>query len=163
MENNQYARAGRVMFILVWIIVFVGLFLFFSYYEKTNKPVFNSNHSEMTLSPDRDGHYRVKGKINNIAVVFLIDTGATSVAIPQQLAERMHLVGRYPITIVTANGEVTGSLTRVDELSFGEFILRDVKAVIIPSRRDDEVLLGMNVLAQFNITQQDRRLILKKQ
>jgi aspartyl protease family protein len=116
----------------------------------------------MILSADQEGHYHIKGRINEYPVEFLVDTGATLVAIPQVLADRLHVTGHYPITMLTANGEVTGSLTRLQKLSIGEFILNDVKAVIIPSNDENLVLLGMNVLSKFNIVQQDNRLILKR-
>lgn len=163
MSDEQYNRAGRVMFLLVWIILFFGLFVFFYYYDKSNSKVYVASHSEFALSADHAGHYRIKGKINEYPVEFLVDTGATLVAIPQSIATQLHVTGRYPVTISTANGDVTGSLTRLQQLSFGEFELKDIKAVIIPGSDDDTVLLGMNVLSQFNMVQEDNRLVLKKQ
>jgi aspartyl protease family protein len=162
MSDDQYARAGRVMFILVWLILFTGLFLFFYYYQNSDGRTYVGNKGELIIGADSSGHYRIKGHINSYSVEFLLDTGATLVAIPQNIADRLHISGRYPVTISTANGEVTGSLTRIQELSFGGFNLGNVKAVIIPAS-DDTVLLGMNVLSQFNIMQQDKRLVLKKE
>ncbi|BCA96313.1 aspartyl protease [Legionella antarctica] len=162
MSNDQYDRTGRIMFLFVWIILFAGLFLFFYYHQKSENTVYSSNHTEMILSADKEGHYHIKGRINEYPVEFLVDTGATLVAIPQALADRLHIRGRYPIKMFTANGEVTGSLTRLKQLSVGEFILKDVKAVIIPGNDNSLVLLGMNVLSQFNMVQQDMRLILKR-
>ena len=162
MSNDQYERTGRLMFLFVWIILFIGLFLFFYYHGKSENPIYSSSRSEVTLNADREGHYHIKGNINDYPVEFLIDTGATLVAIPQNIADRLHIIGRYPITMSTANGEVTGSLTRLQQLSFGEFVLNDVKAVIIPGNDDGVVLLGMNVLSQFNLEQQDKKLLLKR-
>ncbi|WP_367274379.1 TIGR02281 family clan AA aspartic protease [uncultured Legionella sp.] len=163
MSDEQYNRAGRVMFLFVWIILFFGLFLFFYYYESSDSKVYVASNSEFALSADREGHYWIKGKINEHPVDFLVDTGATLVAIPQSIATQLKITGRYPITISTANGDITGSLTRLQQLSFGEFELQDIKAVIIPGSDNDTVLLGMNVLSQFNMIQEDNRLILKKQ
>jgi aspartyl protease family protein len=147
---------------LVWIILFSGLFLFFYYQGTSDTTVYKANHSEMILSADKAGHYHIKGQINEYPVDFLVDTGATLIALPQTVADRLHITGRYPITISTANGDVTGSLTRLKQVSFGEFTLTDVKAVIIPGGEDELVLLGMNVLSQFNIVQQDKHLLLKR-
>lgn len=162
MSDEQFDRTARVMFLLVWAILFIGLFLFFYYYGKSDNTGYVVNRGELVLSANREGHYHIKGKINDYPVEFLVDTGATLVAIPQSVADRLHISGRYPITMSTANGEVTGSLTRVQQLTFGEFSLTDVKAVIIPGANDDLVLLGMNVLGQFNMVQQDKKLILKR-
>lgn len=162
MNDEQYARTGRAMLLIAWIIFFVGMFLFFYYYENSESKVYLSSTSELAISAGRDGHYRIKGSINEYPVEFLVDTGASLVALPEKLAEKLNISGRYPVTIETANGEVTGSLTRLDKLSFGEFKLEDVKAVIIPGAEDDTILLGMNVLSRFHIVQQDKKLIIKK-
>lgn len=162
MSQDQYAHTGRVMFLLAWIVLFGVLFLFFYYHDQSGSSGISVSHNELVLRADRDGHYRTKGAINNYPVQFLVDTGASMVAIPQDLAERLHIPGRYPITLSTANGEVTGLLTRLEKLSFGAFTFEDVKAVIIPGDSDNTVLLGMNVLSKLNIIQQDQQLLLKR-
>ncbi|AMQ28270.1 TPA: retroviral-like aspartic protease family protein [Legionella pneumophila] len=163
MSDDQYARTGRLMFLFVWIIFFIGMFLFFYYYDKPENTIFVASRTEYVLSADNEGHYWIKGKINEYPVEFLVDTGATLVAIPQGLAKDLKITGRYPVTIETANGKVTGFLTRLQHLSFGEFHLQNVKAVIIPENDDNTVLLGMNVLSQFHMIQQGKQLILKRQ
>jgi aspartyl protease family protein len=163
MSDEQYARTGRFMFLFVWIIIFIGLFFFFSYYGSQNSQVLVANHQEFSVTANPQGHYVIDGRINEYPVAFLIDTGATLVAIPQKIADKININGKYPVSLSTANGEVTGFLTRVEQISFGAFTVYDVKAVIIPDRDDDTVLLGMNVLSRFNITQSKKRLILKNQ
>lgn len=162
MSDEQYARTGRFMFLVVWIIIFIGLFLFFSHQGNQSSQVILSNTHEFIVTADSQGNYFVKGHLNDYPVNFLIDTGATTVAIPQNVADKLHLVGGYPVVLYTANGEVTGSLTRVEQLRFGAFTLQNVKAVIMPKNNDETVLLGMNVLRQFNVSQDKSRLILKK-
>lgn len=163
MNDDQYARTGRLMFLIAWIILFIILFLFFYYQGKSDNSIYMVNHSELSLNVNQDGHYYIKGRINEYPIEFLLDTGASLVAIPQSIADRLNLSGQYEITLSTANGEVTGYLTRLQQLSFGEFTLKDVKAVIIPGGDTQIVLLGMNVLSHFNLVQQDKRLILKQQ
>lgn len=151
------------MFLIAWLLLFGMLFFFFYLFGKSESTVKSFSRSEMVLSSDGSGHYSIKGRINDYPVHFLVDTGATFVAVPEQLATRLKLQGRYPITMSTANGDVTGYLTRINELRFGDFVFQDIKAVIMPSNDDDTVLLGMNILSQFNISQQGRDLILKRQ
>lgn len=162
MSDEQYIKTGRTMFILAWIIVFCVMFVFFYFNQKSESTVYVMNRSELALTADKEGHYRIKGRINNHPVEFLVDTGATYVAISQTLADTLHVTGNYPISLSTANGNVTGSLTRLESLSFGEFNLKDVKAVIVPNNKQDDVLLGMNVLSKFTIVQKDNVLILKR-
>ena len=91
----------------------------------------------------------------------MIDTGATLVAIPQKLADKLQLQGRYSIQIRTAAGESSGSLTRIQELNFGGFTLHDVRVVIVPGGDDDTILLGVNILSQFKLLQQDKHLVIE--
>ncbi|QBR84585.1 TIGR02281 family clan AA aspartic protease [Legionella israelensis] len=161
MSNDQYARTGRTMFILAWLIFFIFLFLFFHYYGQENEPRYRIQQGQLILDADEQGHYRMPGHINDRPVHFLLDTGASLVAVPQTLANQLHLTGRYPVRIQTAGGNITGMLTRLDKLEFGKFTLKNVKAVIIPGDRDKMVLMGMNVLNQFNMIQKNKQLIIK--
>lgn len=151
------------MFIIAWLILFVLLFLFFRYYNEGKHGSYQINRGTVTITASDDGHYYIDGKINNQAVEFLVDTGASLVAIPEKLAKQLGLYGRYSITLSTASGEVTGSLTRLQQLSFAKFNLTDVKAVIVPGNEDETVLLGMNVLSQFNLLQEKKQLIIKNE
>jgi aspartyl protease family protein len=163
MSDDQFARTGRIMYFLVWIIIFVGFFLFFQFQGKQESTEIISNGQELTVSADRNGNYVVKGSLNEYPIEFMIDTGASLVAIPKQIADNLHLSGRYPLYLTTANGVVEGLGTRVEQLTIGSFTIHDVKAVIIPANEDGLVLLGMNVLSKFQITQQNHQVTLKPQ
>lgn len=162
MSDKQYAQTGRSMLILAWLILFILLFLFFRFYSQDEQGSYQIKPGLVTIAADGQGHYRIDGSINRQPVKFLIDTGATLVAIPDGLALKLNLKRRYAVTITTANGEVTGSLTRVAKLRFGNFTLYNVKAIIVPANEDNIVLLGMNVLSQFKLSQEAKRLIIKK-
>ena len=163
MSDKQYTDTGRTMYVVVWVIIFLGLFLFFRWQGSSNsvEPLVSQN--EYVVSADKQGHYTISGRINDYPVKFLVDTGASLVAIPQNVADRLHIKGRYPVAMSTANGEITGSLTRIKQVQFGTFIITDAKAVIIPANEDEVVLLGMSVLSHFSIIQQGAHLILKRQ
>ncbi|MCC5014174.1 MULTISPECIES: retropepsin-like aspartic protease family protein [Legionella] len=162
MVDKQYTQTGRWMFLIAWLLFFGLLLLFFYYYGEKEQGSYQITHGSVTIVADEQGHYYIDGSINDYPVKFILDTGATLVAIPQWLAAKLQLQGRYPISIQTASGEVTGTLTRLKQLSFAKFTLNNVKAVIVPGSDDDTILLGMNVLSQFNLSQQDKQLIIKK-
>lgn len=161
MNDEQYVRTGRTMFIATWLIFFIILFLFFHYYAQESGSGYSVQQGQLILDADRQGHYKMTGHINDKPVHFLLDTGATLVAIPEDLAKQLHLTARYPVGLQTAGGPITGMLTRLDKLEFGQFTLRNVKAVIIPGGHDNKVLMGMNVLNQFDIMQKNKQLIIK--
>ena len=94
----------------------------------------------MRLASSRQGHYLLNGQINGQGVTFLLDTGATQVAVPEALAARLALERGAPITLSTANGRATGWRTRLDQLQLGDIRLSGVAALIAPGMDGDEVL-----------------------
>jgi aspartyl protease family protein len=109
------------------------------------------------------GHYLVPGIINGQSVTFMLDTGATQVALPAGLSAQLGLRAIGPaIQVVTANGTVTARMTLIDELAFGPFVLRQVHATLNPGMNDDDIiLLGMNVLKRLEFTQRGDTLVLR--
>lgn len=117
---------------------------------------------EVTLQQNRYGHYYVGGNINGHVVEFIVDTGATQVAVPAHLADRLELRAGPPVLVSTANGNATAYLTRIDEVRVGDIVVRDVKAHLSPGMKDDEILLGMSFLRQLEFTQRGETLILRQ-
>ena len=83
------------------------------------------------------------GFINGYPVTFLVDTGATDVALSEALAERLRLQRGGGAISQTANGPVAVWQTVLDQVRIGSIALGDVRASILPTMRaDDPVLLG---------------------
>ena len=76
--------------------------------------------SQLVLQRNRAGHYR-PGEINGQPVRFLLDTGATLVAVPAQLGAPLGLQAGSRGTALTANGPVEVRATRIDTLTLGPF------------------------------------------
>lgn len=117
---------------------------------------------EVVLQRNRQGHYVVSGTINGIPVTFLLDTGATDVAIPEAIARQAGLESGYAGRAYTANGAVTVFTTTVSELRFGNITLHDVRASITPSMQADTILLGMSALQHVEFTQSGSTLTLRQ-
>ena len=117
---------------------------------------------EVVLERNRQGHYVANGFINGIAVTFLLDTGATDVAIPENIAREAHLEAGYAGQANTANGVVTVYSTRIDELTLGNIVLSNVDASITPSMNSGTILLGMSALRQIEFTQRGSTLTLRQ-
>ena len=120
------------------------------------------DYIEVRLASARGGHYRLNGQINGQAVTFLIDTGATAVAIPRELGNRLGLEPGAPVELSTANGIAEGRRTRLASLQLGDIRLQDVAAILAPNMPDNEVLLGMSALKQLEFTQRDGTLVLRQ-
>ncbi|NND90076.1 MAG: retroviral-like aspartic protease family protein [Granulosicoccus sp.] len=109
----------------------------------------------LMLSADRYGQYQLVGGANQHTVNFLVDTGASGISIPQQVASRLQLQRGRPFQVMTANGSVRVYSTRLDSLSIGPFMQRDVRAHINPAMDGDTALLGMEFLRHYDLLQRD--------
>lgn len=105
----------------------------------------------LIIKADASGHFRGKAVINAVEMPFLIDTGATQTAIPTALAQQAQLPIGGLIQTNTAGGVVNNHATRLDSLQLGNAELKNLPAYINPHL--DEVLIGMNALKYFQITQ----------
>lgn len=162
-------RAARVMLILAWIAALaLATYWFGNWEEQRDNPnrqpqsVHGDGYIEVRLASSRGGHYVLDGQIDGRSVTFLLDTGATAVAVPQQLAGELGLQPGAPVQIRTANGTVTGARTRLASLQLGDIQLHDVAALITPGMEGDEVLLGMSALKQLEFTQKGGTLVLRQ-
>jgi aspartyl protease family protein len=111
-----------------------------------------------------NGGYFVDGLINGQPVQFLVDTGATSIAMSERHAARLgiqHRVDGTRVGVGTASGNTYGHQITLRAVSIGELRLNDVKAVVIDGDSPRNVLLGMNVLSKFEIDQRENLLILR--
>ena len=116
---------------------------------------------ELVVRRDRSGHYVVPGTVNGVAVEFLVDTGATGVALPHALAQQLGLRHGPAVEIVTASDVIPGYLVTLDEVSVGPLSLRRVRGSVSEFRLGDQVLLGMSFLRHFELSQRGHSLTLR--
>ncbi|MFT6914639.1 MAG: aspartyl protease family protein [Motiliproteus sp.] len=162
-------KIGRKMMILAWIIG-LGLmtWTFGSWQEERRNPNSSPQSAEaggatqVKLLRNRQGHYVTSGKINQQAVTFLIDTGATTVAIPGELQQALGLNAGNRQSSITANGTATSYATLIERLEIGEIVLFDVRASILPNMPGQQILLGMSALREIEFSQKGDRLILRQ-
>lgn len=104
----------------------------------------------MTLAADRGGHFFTDVEINGRTLNMVVDTGATTVTIPNEEALRLGLnlaSGRKSISN-TANGPVETITTRAASLRVGPICLFDIDVAVLPPRALKQGLLGMNVIGK---------------
>jgi aspartyl protease family protein len=93
----------------------------------------NENGRAMVvLQRDRSGHYLAQGEINGLPVHFLVDTGATDVAVSEKLARSMGLEFGPRVTVMTAAGPAAAWKTRLRSVNLGSLALDNVRATITP-------------------------------
>lgn len=114
----------------------------------------------VVLQRDRSGHFLAQGEINGRGVLFLVDTGATDVAISEKSARSMGLEFGPRVSVMTAAGPAPAWRTRLGRVSVGSLALDNVRATITPGL-GNEVLLGMSFLQYFNLRQEGDRLLIE--
>lgn len=163
------SRFGKAMLVAAWIVGLALLVLFFdnlleSQHNPNRDPALEINAAglpQVVLQRNRMGHYVARGSINGAPVTFLLDTGATSVALPLDLARRLQLPLRPGGMSTTANGLVQTWSTRLASVNLGGLTARNVRAVVMPNMPGGEVLLGMNYLKRFEMIQRGQTLTLR--
>ncbi|MDQ1363425.1 MAG: aspartyl protease family protein, partial [Pseudomonadota bacterium] len=116
------------------------------------------DRKEVVLQRNKYGHYVANGAINGQPVVFLVDTGASDVAIPEAVARRLGLEKGYAMQAHTANGMTTAYSTRLDSVSLGEITLTDIRGSILANAGTEEILLGMTFLKHLELSQKGNEL-----
>jgi len=115
--------------------------------------------------PDQIGMYTVDGSINGFPLTFIVDTGATSVAINRNEARRLGLDYKQKGVIgmtSTASGVAKAYALTLQKVRVGEIELKDVKAVVIDSDFPKEALLGMSFLERVDMTHNGKNMELRK-
>jgi len=162
-SNDLPARLGQIMFFVAWIVGLALLGLFFQQYlEGEDNPNRNlhittssDGRAQVVLKPNRLGHYVAPGTINGMPVTFLVDTGASAVALPLALARQLALPLRAGGRSKTANGIVDTWTTGIDSLTIGGLNAHNIQAVVMPNMPGREVLLGMTFLRRVDLVQRD--------
>lgn len=120
---------------------------------------------ELRLVRDGAGGYRSPGLVNGRSVEWLVDTGATSVALSGADADRLGLPWRSagrPVGIATAQGTKTGHRIVIESLQIGDLRVSSVDAVVLDGDYPRSPLLGMNVLQRLTMRTEGDLLILQQ-
>jgi len=124
------------------------------------KPAVTST-GDVVLKRSRGGHFVAGGTINGEPVQFMIDTGATHIALPEALADRLKLAPGAPVELLTAAGPSRGYSTRLESVRLATIEAKDVSAIVAEGMPQDVVLLGMSFLRRLEITQRNDELIMR--
>ncbi len=109
--------------------------------------------SGRTLSIPRDsrGHFATDGRIEGQRIDFMVDTGASLVALNEKSAARFGLrptPGDYTSRVTTANGTIKAARAHIAMIDLGGLVVRDVDAMVLPDDALSENLLGLSFLSK---------------
>jgi aspartyl protease family protein len=119
--------------------------------------------NRIVLVAGSGGHFMTAGQVNGKAAQFMVDTGATSVAMSSQDAERAGInyrAGR-PVTMSTANGNTQGFQIKLDSVRVGDVEVLNVDAVVTPQPMPF-MLLGNSFLTRFQMLRENDQMTLTK-
>lgn len=115
--------------------------------------------------PDTMGMYATVGSINGLPVEFLVDTGATYIALNGNEARRLGIEYRMkgkPATVMTASGRAQAFYVKLDKVKVGELQLQNVDAAVLEGEQPARTLLGMSFLGRVQMENRGGALVLKQ-
>jgi aspartyl protease family protein len=105
----------------------------------------------LTLDSDSRGHFKAEAMIQGRHIDFMVDTGASQVALRESDANQIGLYPRasdYTANVSTANGNVKAAPVKLDRVDIGGITIYDVRALVLPDAVLGQNLLGVSFLAK---------------
>jgi len=117
----------------------------------------------IVLAESGGGHFMTAGQINGRAVQFMVDTGATSIAMSMPDADRAGIAYKdgQPVRLSTANGMAQGFRIKLASVRIGDVEVYDVDAVVTPQPMP-YMLLGNSFLTRFQMKRENHLMTLDR-
>jgi aspartyl protease family protein len=162
-------KISKMMVSLAWIgflaMLVIGFDRYLGHQENPNERpdvIYASDGAaEVILKQNRQGHYIADGKLNGHWATFVLDTGATNISIPAEVADEMGITEGRPERTRTANGDIVVYRVILESVSLGAIELKNVTAHINPHMNGKAVLLGMSFLKHVEMAQKDKQMTLR--
>lgn len=162
-------RPGKTMRqAAAWLLIFLGTIAVAGLWPDIRnaiapQQVMEGGRIEVPLGPD--GHYRLTAELNGESVRFVVDTGASDIALTREDARRIGINPdnlAYTQTAMTANGPVGSAPVRINSFRLGDFHDENVPASVNEGEMFGS-LLGMSYLSRFaRISIEGGRLVLER-
>jgi len=118
------------------------------------------------ISPGRNGHFEVAGSIDGHRMDFMVDTGASVVALTARDAAMLGIhpsASEYRALVRTANGTVRAAPVMLDRVEIDDIVVHDVAAMVLPEGALADNLLGLTFLSRLRkFEYSDGRLVLEQ-
>lgn len=124
-----------------------------------------NNGEEIVISKHQDGHFYVNAIINGVIIHFIIDTGASDIALTRTDAQKLNIdlsKLTYTKQYYTANGVSYGAPVLLSYFQIGNVVFEDVMAHVSSGNMNIS-LLGMSMIKRFNFNVNNDLLLLKPQ
>ncbi|MBQ0931661.1 retroviral-like aspartic protease family protein [Ideonella sp. 4Y16] len=148
---NEFPRTLKLLtiWLLLGTLVFLGVQALL---HERQRPRLTINGGQVTLQRGPDGHFHWPGTVDGREVVFLVDTGATTTALPGALAAQLGLRREGTLQSQTAGGTVMAWQARAEVGLAGGLRFSNLTVTVI-DRMNGPPLLGMDVLKRLRLVQ----------
>jgi len=126
----------------------------------------STNSRSVVVQRDARGHFEVDARVEGRPMSFMVDTGASVIALTASDAARLgiHPAPRdFVAEVRTANGTARAAPARLDRVEIGDLVVRDVAALVLPDAALSDNLLGLSFLSRLRrFEYSDGRLVLEQ-
>lgn len=125
----------------------------------------SGGYRTVTLNNNGRGYFEVEARVEGRSIEFLVDTGASSIALRESSAAKLgiHPAARdYTIKTQTANGVGKAAPVMLGRIEINGITVRDVRAMVVPDEALSTNLLGMTFLSRVKWTHDKGRLVLEQ-
>jgi aspartyl protease family protein len=106
---------------------------------------------KFTVEKDKRGHFQVRAYVDGRDLSFMVDTGASVVALTERAAAQIGvrpMPSEFSINVSTANGAVRAARAKLRRVEIGGLYVDDVEALVLPDKALSENLLGLSFLSR---------------
>lgn len=110
-----------------------------------------SSARSVVVPRDRHGHFQTEGRIEGQSIKFMVDTGASVVAMNETSAARIGVrpvQSEFNTKVTTANGVIKAARMQLAMVQVGDLVVHDVDAMVLPDEALSQNLLGLSFLGK---------------
>lgn len=158
-------RRSTLALVAFWLLALAALYAGFSWWQARQRSAlrpYAQSGGELVIPRQKDGHFYVDGEVNRQPVHFLVDTGASAVAVTEPLARAAGLPQGKRIAVSTAGGMRQARVVYDVPVKAGPLALNDVTVTVgLDMDGENDALLGQSFLRHFDVEIGSDRMLLR--
>lgn len=119
----------------------------------------------VTINRSGNGHFEVDARVDGRRVAFMVDTGASVIALNESSAARLGIrvsPRDYTVNVSTANGVIKAAPVTLNSVDIDGVVVRDVRASVLPDEALNVNLLGMSYLSRVRFAHERGKLVIEQ-